>query len=92
MKVWGDVFPDGKVPVFTPFGKINVDKLGTRKAVLINWPALTNEQMKLILKRLTKTLGVSTNEVLKSILDYGLPLLQCFTTGIVIEELWFDVE
>jgi hypothetical protein len=89
MRVWGNVFPDGKVPVcsFT----FQEAKLGSRveRVILVAWNLLSKEEKAGVLAKISEKSGHPKDEILKDILRIGLPLRESFTTHVVAEELRF---
>jgi hypothetical protein len=78
---WGEVFPDGKVPVQTivtqkPLleGAKDVESVFT-----VNWKELTPWQQQAILEKLSKQTGTTKEKVLTDILRIGLPLRRTHT-------------
>ena len=81
--IWGDVFPDGEVPVQSIIAQHatleGVDK--TERVLLVDWKELTVQQQDAVLDKLSKRSGASKNVVLKDILKVGLPLREKYTDG-----------
>ena len=80
-RVWGDVFPDGKVPVqniATQHAKLEGIK-DAESVFTVNWKALTAEQQLTILEKLSEQSGAAKDEILKDILKAGLPLRRRYT-------------
>ncbi len=79
--VWGDVFPDGEVPVQNiiaqPATLEGIDK--TERVFLVDWKELTPQQQDAVLEKLGKRSGVSKTVVLKDVLKIGLPLREKYT-------------
>ena len=100
-RVWGDVFPDGKVPISTFFGKAELEGSGSESVALIHWKGLSHAQQAAILNKLVDKSGIPKgalqsrlrlrNEILKDILLIGLPLRESYTTGTVTAELRFFI-
>ena len=78
---WGEVFPDGKVPVQT---------IGTQKPILegakdvesvftVNWKELTPRQQQAIIEKLSKQSDATKEAVLTDILRIELPLRRKYT-------------
>ena len=89
-RVWGTIFPDGKVPVCSQFQKANLDGSGSERVVLVQWAALSQEQKDAVLAKISERSGASKEAILKDILRIGLPLRERYTTGVVAAELrWF---
>jgi len=91
MRVWGDVFPDGKIPVASM--TFQEAKLGhkTERVVLVAWTALSEEQKAGVLAKISARCGAPKDAILKDILKVGLPLRESYTTGIVAAELRFFI-
>ena len=79
--VWGDVFPDGEVPVQSIISQSatleGIDK--TERVFLIDWKELTVQQQDAVLEKLSKRSGAAKNIILKDILKIGLPLREKYT-------------
>jgi hypothetical protein len=91
-KVWGHVFPDGKVPVCSGFETADLEGLSkTERVVLVDWTALNDGQRSLILTKLSNRSGASREAILEDISRIGLPLRECHTTGTIAAELRFFI-
>ncbi len=91
-KVWGDVFPDGKIPVTSMVFQETKLGPGSKRecAVLIVWSALSKEKKDAILAKISERFGAPKDQILKDILRIGLPLRESLTTGVIAAELrWF---
>jgi len=78
---WGDVFPNGKVPVqsiATQRAKIEGAK-DVESVFTVNWKELTEWQQQAILEKLSQQSGTSKETILEEILKVGLPLRRKFT-------------
>ena len=79
--VWGDVFPDGEVPVQSiiaqPASLEGFDK--TEIVFLVDWKELAGQQQEAVLEKLSKRSGAAKNIILKDILKIGLPLREKYT-------------
>jgi hypothetical protein len=75
-QVWGDIFPDGKVPIQSiislPASLEGIDAV--QRIYLVDWKELTSQQKEAVLEKLSKKSGASKNIILKDILKVGLPL------------------
>ncbi len=93
MQVWGDVFPDGKVPVCSmSFHDATLEGVGgSERVILVSWTTLSTVQKDGVLAKISKRSGVPKDAVLKDILKIGLPLRERYTTGIVAAELRFFI-
>ena len=87
--VWGDVFPNGEVPVQSiiaqPATLEGIDKI--ERVFLVDWKALTAQQQEAIPDKLCKRSCVAKDVILKDILNIGLPLREkctdsCGTSGL----------
>ena len=91
-RVWGDVFPDGKVPVCSMVffdAKLDNDRLA--RVILVNWAALSIGQKDAVLAKISERSGAPKGLILKDILKIGLPLREHYTTGVVAAELRFFI-
>ena len=80
-RVWGDVFPDGIVPVqsiATQHAKLEGIK-DAESVFTVNWKELTTEQQLAIIEKLSEQSGKTKDEILKDILKAGLPLRRRYT-------------
>ena len=81
--VWGDVFPDGEVPVQSiiaqPATLEGIDK--TERVFLVDWKELTAQQQNAVLEKLSKRSGARKDVILKDVLKIGLPLREKYTEG-----------
>lgn len=90
-RVWGDVFPDGKVPVSTFFSETKLEGRGVEKVALIDWLRLSRVQRDAILTKLSVRFGASKDAILDDVLRIGLPLPERYTTGVVAAELRYFI-
>ena len=80
-KHWGDIFPDGKVPIHS-IVTIPAKLKGirpTQTVYMVDWQKLTTEKQLAILEKLSKLSGSPTEEIVKDILEVGLPLREKYT-------------
>jgi len=81
--VWGDVFPDGEVPVQSIIAQHaaleGIDK--TERVFLLDWKELTAQQQDAVLEKLSKRSGARKEVILKDVLKVGLPLREKYTEG-----------
>ena len=81
--VWGDVFPDGEVPIQSiiaqPASLEGICK--TERVFLVDWKELTPHQQDAILEKLCERSGAAKDVILKDILKIGLPLREKYTDG-----------
>jgi hypothetical protein len=79
--VWGDVFPDGEVPVQSIIAQSaaleGIEK--TERVFLVDWKELSAQQQDAILEKLSKRSGTAKNVILKDVLRIGLPLREKYT-------------
>jgi hypothetical protein len=82
-KLWGDVFPDGEVPIQSMIAQTatleGVD--GIERVFLLDWKELSAEQQKAILEKISKLSGASKDTIFKQVLKAGLPLRERYTEG-----------
>jgi hypothetical protein len=90
-RMWGGVFPDGKVPVCSNFQEASLEGGGTERVVFVNWAVLTKRRKKAVLARISVQSGASEDDILKDILKIGLPLRERYTTHTVAAELRFFI-
>ena len=91
-KVWGDVFPDGNIPVCSfNFQEADLEGAGTERVILVNWTSLSKEQKDAILTKISQKSGAPKETILKDILKIGLPLRKRYTTGYVAAESRFFI-
>ena len=80
-RLWGDVFPDGIVPVqsiATQHAKLEGIK-DAESVFTVNWKELTTEQQLAILEKLSEQTGATKEAILKDILKVGFPLRRRYT-------------
>lgn len=81
--VWGDIFPDGEVPVQSIIAKNatleGIDK--PERVFLVDWKELTVQQQDAVLEKLSKRSGARKDVILKDVLKIGLPLREKYTEG-----------
>jgi len=80
---WGDIFPDGKVPVqsiATQHAKLEGVK-DVESVFTINWKELSTELQQVILEKLSRQTGATKDAILKDILKVGLPLRRRYTAS-----------
>ena len=81
-KLWGDVFPDGSVPVRSMLTEqAKLEGAGTERVFLIDWAALTAEQQNAILEKLSKKFNAPKEAILDQVRKVGLPLREKYTSG-----------
>ena len=83
MKIWGDIFPDGKVPVTSM--QFQDMKLGParERAVLVAWKTLPEEKQNAILNKIHERTGGKVTDIQSNILEIGLPIRESLTTGVI---------
>jgi hypothetical protein len=82
-KLWGDVFPDGEVPIQSMIAH-SATLEGTdcnERVFLVDWKELSADQQKAVLDKISKLSGASKEIILKDVLKVGLPLRQKYTEG-----------
>jgi hypothetical protein len=79
--VWGDVFPNGEVPVQSIITQsATLEGVETTERVfLVDWNELTGKQQDAILEKLSRRRGVAREVILKDVLRIGLPLREKYT-------------
>jgi len=81
-RLWGDIFPDGGVPVRTLFPqRAGLEGAGEERVYMIEWSELTPAQQDAVLKKLSENFGAPKDAILKDILTIGLPLREKYTNG-----------
>jgi len=89
-KAWGDIFPDGQVPVCSFFGESELEGLGKEEVALVSWKHLSYAQQAAILKKISQLSRMPEKTIEADILKKGLPLRKSLTTGYVaIEPKYF---
>jgi hypothetical protein len=89
---WGDVFPDGVVPVQS-IAKQHAKLEGVKDAesvFTVNWKELTTRQQQAILEELSEQTSATKEDILKVILKTGLPLRRRYTMAAVQTEWSFS--
>jgi len=80
--LWGEIFPDGEVPVRSIIAvSAKLGGIGEERVFIVEWSELTAEQQEAILERLSKKSGAPKDVILKDILKIGLPLRVKYTKG-----------
>lgn len=83
-RLWGDVFPDGRVPVCAiDFQKAELEGAGTEEVIMVNWTALTGQRQEAILVKIGKRSGARREWIIADIRKKGLPLRKRYTDGCV---------
>lgn len=90
-RVWGDIFPTGKVPVASMIFQEAKLELKTERVVLVARTALSEEQKAAVLAKISDRCGATKEAILKDILKVGLPLRESYTTGTISAELRFFI-
>lgn len=81
-KVWGDIFPDGEVPVRSIIAQpARLEGAGEERVFIVEWRDLNSGQQDAILERLSKKSGAPKEVILQDILKIGLPLREKYTNG-----------
>lgn len=92
-KVWGDIFPEGTVPVRSMvFERASLEgERDSEEVVLVSWSALATKQQNSILQLLSAKFGVCDEVIRREILKVGLPLRKSYTTGVISAELRYFI-
>lgn len=91
-RVWGDVFPEGEVPVCSiDFQEAQLEDGGTEQIIMVNWKILTGQQQEAILTKISKRNGARREWIIADIQKIGLPLRKRYTTGCVAMEPRFFI-
>lgn len=91
-RVWGGIFPDGKVPVCSfSFHNATLEGASAERVILVNWAALSPSQKDSVLGKISERSGAPKEAILKDVLKIGLPLRESYTTGVVAAELRFFI-
>jgi hypothetical protein len=79
--VWGDVFPDGEVPIQSIIAQsATLEGIETTERVfLVDWNELTGKQQDTILEKTSRRSGAAKDVILKDVLRIGLPLREKYT-------------
>jgi hypothetical protein len=81
--VWGDIFPDGEVPIQSIIAQTatleGIDRI--ERIFLVDWKELTAQQQNAVLEKISKRSGASIEAILKDVLKIGLPLREMYTEG-----------
>jgi hypothetical protein len=89
-KIWGDVFPDGMVPVLSPISQwAQLEPGKSEKVYMIAWDQLSGVQRAQILNQLAKRFDASVVAVENQILSDGMPLRACLVNGASIPARYF---
>lgn len=92
MRVWGDVFPDGKVPVMgMTFRSAYLEPHGREDVIMVNLLQLSKEQLDGVVSKISERCGAPKDVVLKDVYRIGLPLRKSYTTDIVAAKLRFFI-
>ena len=78
MEEFGDIFPDGLIPVLTPLsGETELEGIGNKQIHLVNIPLLRRvdeEAYQKTLKKLSEKFNTPLDAVDKEFMEHGLPL------------------
>jgi hypothetical protein len=82
-KLWGDVFPDGEVPIQSIIAQSATLEgiVGVERVFLVDWKELDAKQQNAVLEKISKLSGASKDTILKHVLKVGLPLREKYTEG-----------
>ncbi|MCW3984259.1 MAG: hypothetical protein NWE96_09745 [Candidatus Bathyarchaeota archaeon] len=86
---WGDIFPDGKVPIQSII-EIPAKLKGikpTQKVYMVDWQKLSTEQQLATLQKLTELSGTPKAEILQEIQTVGLPLREKYTDAVATNRM-----
>ena len=81
MKLWGDVFPDGVVPVVSMIPKIAVFKEGQARFYLVFHEEMSGDQISGLTKKLAIQFDAPEADVRAQMLKDRIPLREMFTDG-----------
>jgi hypothetical protein len=88
-QIFGQIFPDGLVPVlWVTSREVNIEE-GTTYAYMVDWDALTPTQRGMMIKHLAQKFKASEQVVEQQILLKGLPLRVGFVSSIAIPDRFF---
>lgn len=75
-RAWGDVFPDGKVPILSIAAQqAKLEGIKDPESVFaVDWNELSEWQQQAVLEKLSSQSGASKQAILKEIQKVGLPL------------------
>ena len=88
---WGDVFPDGKVPIqsiATQRAKLEGIK-DIESVFTVDWKALADWQQQAVLEKLSQQSGATKEAIQKEILQVGLPVRRKYIQSCGISQLEF---
>lgn len=90
-KQWGEIFPDGHVPVQTLIAQdATVEETNQPlKVYLVNWILLSKDQQQAILKKLSDKFHAPKEAIEKDILKKGLPLQSKYVSCVSIPAEFF---
>jgi hypothetical protein len=82
-RVWGNIFPNGIVPVQTiATQQARLEGIRDVESVFtVDWKELAIEQQQAILEKLSEQTGATKETILKEILKVGLPLRRRYTVS-----------
>lgn len=84
MVLFGDAFPDRKVPVLSmvpKYGPIGRPDAPPVYFFIVQWDEVKKEAQEIVLERLAEKFGVTGAEMKGQIAEIGLPLRQSLTNG-----------
>jgi hypothetical protein len=88
-KIWGDIFPDGRIPVLSP-QRHHADLGGKRTfCYMVAWDDLTPCQRGQIINKLADLFHGTTQDVENRILKDGLPLRADLVGSVAIPRKYF---
>lgn len=74
MRLWGDVFPDGRVPLVSMIPQVASLRDTPSRAYMVYIPELQEEQFEAILSKLQAKFNAPKEVIRKALLESGLPL------------------
>jgi len=82
-KLWGDIFPDGRIPVVSMVGQLAVlgDREEPEPIYMIRTSDLTPDQFGKILDKVSKNFSANREEVKTNFEKENIPLRQSLTSG-----------
>jgi len=81
MKIFGAVFPDGKVPVLSMLWQVATLPIGDKEIFKVYLGELTDEQNETLFEILVEKFKAPREDIEKQIKEYGFPLRRELTNG-----------
>lgn len=89
MKLFGDVFPDGLIPIFNPIsGETEIEGIGRKQVHIVNIPLLRSvdeQAYQKMLDKLSKKFNVPREDMDKEFMTRGLPLRHELVSSVEID-------